>query len=113
MSNEIEVYQVEVEKSVEAHRKQIVDKITLESDRLIDELLKIIYSDDLGEDGRPFVDAKVKLSAIAMLLDRGIPKLGVDNSKSEVVEETGTRKKIREEIEQLVKRGIQLPELGE
>lgn len=103
MSDEIEVFQTDLEKSVEAHRKQAVTKITLESERLIEELLKIIYSDDLDLEGRPIVDAKVKLSAISMLLDRGIPKLAVDNTKSEVVEESRTRKRIRDEIEVLVR----------
>jgi len=106
---DLEIFQeVQVSGNIEAQRKRVVDKITLESDKLVDELLKIIYNDDVNVEGDLIVDAKVKLSAIAMLLDRGIPKLAVDNSKSQVVEETGTRKKIREEIEAMFKKQSEL-----
>ena len=111
MENEIEIYPLSLETSVESQRKRVVEKITMESGALVDELLSIIYNHDVNVEGEPVVDAKVKLSAIAMLLDRGIPKLGVDSTKSSAVEENGTRKKIREEIEALVKKdGLALPE---
>ena len=96
-------YEVEVEQSVEFEKKQVVKKIVQESGRLVDELLHIIYNDQIDNEGRPIVEARVKLSAIGMLLDRGVPKLAVDNAKSEVLEESRTRKKIREEIEAMVK----------
>lgn len=86
----VEAVQKQLEQSAEIARSRAVAKITLESERLIDELLIIIYAPD--------VDARVKLSAIGMLLDRGVPKLAVDNKKSEIVEESKTRKKIQEEI---------------
>src|ERR1700746_1357353 len=75
-------------------RKSIARKIALESDRLVDELFAIVYD----EEG----DAKVQLSAITILLDRGIPKLGVQHAKEEETEERGSRKQIREEIEKLL-----------
>ena len=75
-------------------RKSIARKIALESDRLVDELFAIVYDEE--------VDAKVKLSAITILLDRGIPKLGVQHAKEEETEERGSRKQIREEIEKLL-----------
>lgn len=79
---------------VENFRKSIARKIALESDRLVDELFAIVYDEE--------VEAKVKLSAITILLDRGIPKLGVQHSKEEESEERGSRKAIREEIEKLL-----------
>lgn len=102
MEDELEVFRAEIEKSVEAQRRRVVDRITMESDFLVDELLKIIHSDDVDNRGRPIVEAKIKLSAIAMLLERGVPKLAVSHSKEEAVEETGTRKRMRQEIEELV-----------
>lgn len=104
--------ELEIQSGVEAHRQKIVEKITFEAEPLVDELLFIIYNREVNEDGEPIVDAKIKLSAIAMLLDRGIPKLGVDHTKKEVVEESITRKKIREEIETLVKGSGKQVELG-
>ena len=84
----------EVEKSVEALRKQVVDQIAEDSVRLIADLKEIAHNDEL--------DARVRLTAIGMLLDRSVPKLAVDNTKVETVEESGSRKKIREEIEMLL-----------
>jgi hypothetical protein len=79
---------------VDAFRKAIAKRILLESDRLVDELFAVAYDDE--------VDAKVRLSAISMLIDRGIPKLGIQHSKEEESEEKGSRKAVREEIEQLL-----------
>lgn len=81
-------------KEVEAFRQAIAKRIALESDRMVDELFGIIYD--------PETEAKVKISAISMLLDRGIPKLGIKHSKEDEVEERGSRKQIREEIERLL-----------
>lgn len=99
----IEKLGVEIQQDVDLHRTNVVRKITLESEALVDELLLIIYNHDVAADGHPVVEPRIKLTAIGMLLDRGIPKLAVDHSKSEIVEESGTRKKIREEIEALVR----------
>lgn len=79
---------------VDSFRKAIARKIALESDRLVDELFAIVYDEE--------VDAKVKLSAISILLDRGIPKLGVQHAKEEELDERGSRKAIRQEIENLL-----------
>lgn len=81
-------------KEVEAFRQAIARRIALESDRMVDELFGIIYD--------PETEAKVKISAISMLLDRGIPKLGIKHSKEDETEERGSRKQIREEIEKLL-----------
>ena len=94
---DIEDYKADVEKSIEVLRKKVVDQITLESEKLIQELLDIIYDRE--------VDSRVRLSAIGMLLDRGIPKLGVEHTKDEEVEESNSRKKMRSEIEELIKKG--------
>ena len=75
-------------------RKSIAKRILLDSDRLVDELFSIAYDMD--------VEPKVRLSAISMLIDRGIPKLGIQHSKEEESEEKGSRKQIREEIEKLM-----------
>ena len=81
-------------KEVEAFRQAIAKRIALESDRLVDELFGIVYD--------PETEAKVKISAISMLLDRGIPKLGIKHSKEDETEERGSRKQVREEIERLL-----------
>jgi hypothetical protein len=82
------------EDQVENFRKSIARRVALESDKLVDVILNIVYDDE--------VEAKVKLSGISMLLDRGLPKLGIQHSKEEEVEERGSRKAIREEIERLM-----------
>lgn len=80
-------------KEVEAFRQAMARKIALESDRLVDELFALVYDAE--------TDARTKLSAITILLDRGIPKLGVTHTKEEETEERGSRKAIREELEKL------------
>jgi hypothetical protein len=82
-------------KEVEAFRQAIAKRIALESDRLVDEIFGIVYD--------PETEPKVKLSGISMLLDRGIPKLGIKHSKEDETEERGSRKQLREEIEKLIK----------
>lgn len=84
----------EFEKSVENLRKTVVDLIADNAIQLTQQLLNIAYD--------PEVDARVKLTAIGMLYDRAVPKLAVDSTKVEIVEESGSRKKIREEIEMLL-----------
>jgi hypothetical protein len=79
---------------VELFRKSIAKRITLESDRLVQELFAIAYDSE--------VDAKVRLSAINTLLDRGIPKLGVQHAKEEESEERGSRRELRESIEKML-----------
>lgn len=79
---------------VDAFRKAIAKRILLESDKLVDELFDVAYDSE--------VDAKVRLSAISMLIDRGIPKLGIQHSKEDESEEKGSRRAIREEIEKLM-----------
>lgn len=81
-------------KEVEAFRQAIAKRIALESDRLVDELFGIVYDAE--------TEAKVKISAISMLLDRGIPKLGIKHSKEDETEERGSRRQLREEIEKLL-----------
>ena len=81
-------------KEVEAFRQAIAKRIALESDRLVDEIFGIVYD--------PETEPKVKLSGISMLLDRGIPKLGIKHSKEEETEERGSRKQLREELEKLL-----------
>lgn len=79
---------------VDKFRREMADRIALQSHKLIDALFAIV--DDAE------VEAKVKLSAIAMLLDRGVPKLGVDHTKIEAEEESDGRKALRDEIERLM-----------
>ena len=83
---------------VDAFRKSIARRIALESDRLVDELFAIVYD--------PETEAKVRLSAINTLLDRGIPKLGIQHTKDEEIEERGSRKQLRDEIEELMKKKL-------
>lgn len=92
--SEEEDFKKETEKSIEALRKKVVDQITVESEALIQELLNI--SKD------PEADSRVKLQAIGMLLDRAVPKLGVDHAKMEDDSESRDRRRLREEIEALL-----------
>lgn len=87
--------QFDQNKEVEAFQQAMARRIILESDRLIDELFGIVFDPD--------TDPRTKLSAISMLMDRGIPKLGIRHSKEEESEERGSRKELREEIERLLK----------
>lgn len=82
------------ERDVDKVRRQLADQIALKSHKLIEALFNIV------EDAE--VEAKVKLTAISMLLDRGVPKLGVDHTKIEAEEESDGRKALREEIERLM-----------
>lgn len=102
--SEIEKYEVDIQDSVAVERRNAVEKITKESVNLVDELLHIIYNQELDVENRPIVDARTKLQAIGMLLDRGVPKLGVDHGKSDVVEESSSKKKLQKEIEELIKK---------
>lgn len=81
-------------KEVEAFQKAVARRILLEADKLVDELFLVAYDHE--------EDAKVRLSAISMLLDRGIAKLGIKHSREEESEERGARKQIRLEIEKLL-----------
>lgn len=103
MNDPIERLELELEKSVEASRRRTIAKITLECDRLTEELLKICYSEVVDDEGHPLVDYKIKLAAISMLLDRGLPRLAVDNSKTQKVEDNSTSKKFAKEIAALVR----------
>lgn len=87
--------QFDQSKEVEAFQQSIAKRIILESDRLVDELFGIVYDPD--------TDPRTKLTAISMLMDRGIPKLGIKHTKEEETEERGSRKQLREEIEKLIK----------
>ena len=74
----------------------VLEKISKNADSLVDELLAIIYNSD--------TDPRTKLQAIGMLLDRLIPKLGVDTGKVEASEESGARRKLKAEIEELIQK---------
>lgn len=88
-----EELELDPDEQVKAFQRSIATRIILESDKLTDVLLSIAYDED--------EEAKVRLSAISMLYDRGLPKLGVQHSKEEETEERGSRKAIREEIEKM------------
>lgn len=85
--------------SVEGLKKRVVDNIALDAERMIEELKIIAFDRE--------VNITARLQAFGMLLDRSIPKLSVDNTKVDApAEDTGTRKKIRQEIERLVLEGL-------
>lgn len=99
-ANEVEL--IREANSVEAQRRRASYKIVAEVDRLIDELLIIIRSED--------VDPRIKLSAINMLLDRAIPKLGVQHIAPVEEEEAPAKANLRKDIEDLIRK--QLDERG-
>lgn len=80
---------------IEMTRRRIAIRIAHEMDSLIDALF------DIAND--PDEDAKVRLSAINMLLERSLPKLGVEHTTKEDVEESGSSKSMRAEIEALLR----------
>lgn len=81
---------------IEAFKKAVQRRIISDADRLVDTLFAIAYD----EDARP----QDRLSAINTLMDRAIPKKGVEHSKEEETEEKGSRAELREEIERLIKK---------
>lgn len=85
----------EEQRLIEATRRRIAIRIAHEMDSLIDALFEIANNAE--------EDAKVRLSAINMLLERSLPKLGVEHTTKEDVEESGGSKSIRAEIEALLK----------
>jgi hypothetical protein len=91
--------QFDQSKEAEVFQQALGRKIILESDRLVDEVFGIIFD--------PETDPRTKLSAISMLLDRGLPKLGIKHAKEEDGEELGSRKQLREEIENLMKKKLE------
>lgn len=82
-------------KEMEILQQAMARRIILELDRLLDELFGIVFD--------PETDPRTKLSAISMLMDRGIPKLGIKHTKEDETEERGSRKQLREEIERLIR----------
>lgn len=82
----------EEQQEIEKHRKAMANKIALRSEQLVEWLF------DLAANAE---DDKVRLSAINTLLDRGIPKLGVEHAKQEAADEPTAKRELREEIEQL------------
>lgn len=93
-ANEVEL--LKEANSLEAKRRRASIKITDHADRMIDELMLIIYSED--------VDARIKLSAISMLLDRAVPRLGVQQVSVLEEDEAPAKRGLREDIESLIKK---------
>lgn len=84
--------------SIEAQRRRASLKILDHASKLIDELMIIIHSED--------VDARIKLQAIGMLLDRSVPKVAAQNV-TPVVEEVDTPKKgLRDEVEAMIRKQL-------
>lgn len=104
MENE-EFDDISPEEQVEAFKRAIAKRIVLESEKLVDVLFTLAYN--------PETNAKVALSAISMLLDRGVPKLGVQHTKEEETTEKGSRKALREEIEGLLSGNEVMKEVDE
>jgi len=80
---------------VEITRRKIATRIAMESEALINALFDIANDSD--------EDARVRLTAINMLLERSLPKLGVEHATKETEEESGSSRAMRAEIETLIK----------
>lgn len=85
------------EQQVEKCRKEVTRRIAIHSDELIDSLFELANNQE--------IEAKVRLTAISILLDRGVPKLGIEHTKPDAGSESGGRKAVRDEIEALLKGG--------
>lgn len=85
----------EEQRLVEATRQRIARRIALESEELIDSLFEMAND--------PEEDSKVRLSAINTLLERSLPKLGVEHAERTETEESSGSKSIRSEIEALLR----------
>lgn len=84
----------EEQRLIEDTRRRIAIRIAHNMDNLIDALFDIANSVE--------EDAKVRLSAINMLLERSLPKLGVEHSEKSETEDTGSSRAIRAELEKLL-----------
>lgn len=93
--DELEFDPNEDNKLIEQTRRRVAVRIAENMDGLIDALFEIAMNPD--------EDAKVRLAAINSLLERSLPKLGVEHTKEVDVEESGGAKAIRAEIEKLLK----------
>jgi len=86
--------------------KQVQDRILNAAPILVEQLILIITNDERNEDGSLVVPPNAKLQAIGMLLDRAVPKLGVDNSKKAEVEDSPSRKRMKNEIEEMIRKEL-------
>ena len=93
--DELEFDPNEDNKIIEQTRRRVAVRIAENMDALIDALFEIAMNPD--------EDAKVRLAAINSLLERSLPKLGVEHTKEAEVEESGGSKAIRTEIERLLR----------
>lgn len=93
--DELEFDPNEDNKIIEQTRRRVAVRIAENMDSLIDALFEIAMNPD--------EDAKVRLAAINSLLERSLPKLGVEHTKESDVEESGGSKAIRSEIEKLLR----------
>lgn len=93
--DELEQGTKEDQRLIELTRRRTATRIAHEMDSLIDALFDI--ANDVEE------DAKVRLSAINMLLERSLPKLGVEHTEKTETDESSGSKTIRAEIEALLK----------
>jgi hypothetical protein len=93
--DELEFDPNEDNKLIEQTRRRVAVRIAENMDGLIDSLF------DIAND--PEEDSKVRLAAINSLLERSLPKLGVEHAKEAEAEESGNAKAIRAEIESLLR----------
>lgn len=77
-------------------KKAVQRRIISDADRMVDVLFAIAYDEDSP--------SRDRLSAIGMLMDRAIPKKGIEHSKGDDKEEKGSRTDLRSEIEELLKK---------
>lgn len=93
--DELEFDPNEDQKLIEVTRRRVARRIAENMDGLIDSLFEIANN--------PEEDSKVRLAAINSLLERSLPKLGVEHTKEGEIEESGGSKAIRAEIENLLR----------
>lgn len=93
--DELELGPNEDNKLIEQTRRRVAVRIAENMDGLIDSLFEIANN--------PEEDSKVRLAAINSLLERSLPKLGVEHTKESESEESGGSKAIRSEIEKLLR----------
>lgn len=95
MNEELEQSIRDEQKQVENIQRKMTARIVMGSPQLIDALFDIATNTE--------EDAKVRLTAIGMLMDRSHPRLGVEHAEKSELEESASSKSMRAEIESLIK----------
>lgn len=91
-ANEIEL--TREAKSPEVQRRKLRYQMSVDAERVYEEMMMIL--------AHPDTDPKIKMQIVNIVLDRVIPRLGVEHVEATDAEEAPSRKGLREELEALI-----------